>query len=304
MSFAGTPASGAETVAPVTQPVEDEGAAPEVDTNDDEGPQLLDGEEGGDGEPVEGDQQPVAPEDAEIEYEGEKFKVPAKLKDAFLMRADYTKKTQEVAEARRAVEQQAESSRALIQEHAKAFALSEQVKAYENVDWATLESEDPVRAATAWRQFTQLKDQRDEAVRGVMQKEQERTLSEQRETAKQVEEGRAVLARDIPDWSPEYAGKLVNHAVSKFGFTPQEVGAITDPRMIKVLNAAFKNAEAGKTQAKVQNIKTAQAVTPAPEVRPSGTVARKTTDASGDKLSMDEWAKRERERVAKKKAAR
>jgi hypothetical protein len=40
----------------------------------------------------------------EVEYEGEKLKVPAKIKDALLRQADYTRKTQEVAEHRKAIE--------------------------------------------------------------------------------------------------------------------------------------------------------------------------------------------------------
>jgi hypothetical protein len=40
----------------------------------------------------------------EVDYEGEKVKVPAKIKDALLRQADYTRKTQEVAEHRKALE--------------------------------------------------------------------------------------------------------------------------------------------------------------------------------------------------------
>ncbi len=35
---------------------------------------------------------------AEIEWSGEKFQIPAKLKDAFMQNADYTQKTQAIAE--------------------------------------------------------------------------------------------------------------------------------------------------------------------------------------------------------------
>ena len=41
----------------------------------------------------EPEQTPVESDDEEIDYEGEKYKVPKKLKDAFLRQADYTVKT-------------------------------------------------------------------------------------------------------------------------------------------------------------------------------------------------------------------
>src|SRR5688572_20265217 len=50
----------------------------------------------------------TAAEEAELEYEGRKFKVPKEaadeVKSALMRHADYTRKTQEVAEHRRAVE--------------------------------------------------------------------------------------------------------------------------------------------------------------------------------------------------------
>src|SRR5882724_5619126 len=41
---------------------------------------------------------------AELEWDGEKFQVPAKLKDAFMRNDDYTRKTQDLAEQRRTVD--------------------------------------------------------------------------------------------------------------------------------------------------------------------------------------------------------
>ena len=46
------------------------------------------------------------PELEEVEHEGKKYQIPKPLKGALLMQADYTRKTQEVAEQRRAVEEQ------------------------------------------------------------------------------------------------------------------------------------------------------------------------------------------------------
>src|SRR5687767_11611432 len=44
----------------------------------------------------------------ELEWDGKKFTAPKGAKDGFLMHADYTKKTQEVAQTRKELEDRAE----------------------------------------------------------------------------------------------------------------------------------------------------------------------------------------------------
>ena len=50
------------------------------------------------------DSQPVESDDEEIEHDGAKYKVPKPPKEAFLRQADYTTKTQTLAEERRSFE--------------------------------------------------------------------------------------------------------------------------------------------------------------------------------------------------------
>src|SRR5947199_238059 len=50
------------------------------------------------------DQTDEAPEEAEVEYGGKTYTLPAELKDALLRQADYTRKTQEVAQGRKALD--------------------------------------------------------------------------------------------------------------------------------------------------------------------------------------------------------
>ena len=74
--------------------------APEVDAesySDDETPEAD-----AEGAPDEGQ-----PEDdtEEVDWDGAKYRVPKPLKDALLRQADYTRKTQELADQRRTVEQ-------------------------------------------------------------------------------------------------------------------------------------------------------------------------------------------------------
>ena len=54
------------------------------------------------GTPEEQPAEEAAPEDIfELDWEGEKYNLPAKLKSAFMMQKDYTQKTQETAELAR-----------------------------------------------------------------------------------------------------------------------------------------------------------------------------------------------------------
>lgn len=54
--------------------------------------------------------QPVESDLAQLEWDGATYQVPSKLKDAFMRNEDYTRKTQDLAEARKAVDQLREIS--------------------------------------------------------------------------------------------------------------------------------------------------------------------------------------------------
>ena len=90
------------------------------------------------------------PETFELELDGETHVLPAALKGAFLRQADYTRKTQELAEHRRALE----AERRAMAEHRDAMqgelgdravlaALDRSLDEYEGVDWDALAQTEP-----------------------------------------------------------------------------------------------------------------------------------------------------------------
>lgn len=258
---------------------------------------------------AEGDEQNADTEEdddsEEVEHDGQKFRIPKALKPALMMHADYTRKTQEVAELRKAVEAQraagANLDQELVQHQAKIVSIDARIaefNALSDSDWANLEQQDPAQAQQLWRQFSQLKDARQQAAGQLQTKVHERSLEQQRIVAKQIEEGQAVLARDIKDWSPEVAGKLSDFAVREFGFSPQEVGSIIDPRMVKVLHRLFEADQVVKKQAAVNKATKAQDVRPTPKVG-GASAAPKGLD---DRLSADEWLRRRNEQLGRKRA--
>jgi predicted RNase H-like nuclease (RuvC/YqgF family) len=256
----------------------------------------LDAEQNTDDEPEDDDSE-------EVEHDGQKFRIPKAIKPLLMMQADYTRKTQEVAELRKTVEAQraqgAQLDGELIQSQAKIVAIDERLAEFGRLteqDWANLEAQDPVQAQTLWRQFSQLKDTRQQAVGELQHKAQQRHLEQQRMSAKQIEEGQAVLARDIKDWSPEKAGKLSDFAVREFGFSPQEIGGIIDPRMVKVLNRLFEADQVLKKQTATIKAVKAQDVRPTPKVGGASAPPR----GLDDRLSPEEWTRRRNEQLRKR----
>ena len=74
-----------------------------------------------------------------------------------------------------------------------------------------------------------------------------------------LQEQMQILQRDIPEFADEKKAtqlkdKLVNTGIKHYGYTTEEIGAITDSRAIKVLNDArkYQNIVAGKSKAEVK----------------------------------------------------
>lgn len=205
------------------------------------------------GNPVVTDQ--AESDEEEIDYDGEKFKVPKKLQEAFLRQQDYTQKTQAVAEQRKALEAQAEqikqqeqAQRQNIAEYAEAYALDAQLKQYAALDWQQLIDSDPQQAMKLDRQMRELQQRRDAVVASVTQKQQQQALLAQQETAKRLQEGRAVLEREIKGWSPEVAKELKAFG-KEVGFKDEELDGISDPRAVKLLYQAYQFNQLMKKQA-------------------------------------------------------
>ena len=249
------------------------------------------------------------PLEVEVEYEGKTYCVPAELKDALLRQADYTRKTQDVAQARKALDAErhahhhgATMTRAHLMDAARVVALSDQLAHFDRIDWRTLESEDPARAKALWQNREQIRNLRDRAARAWTEKEQEHASHSQRATARRMDEVIAHLPRLIADWSPELDVKLAQFGTAH-GLTREEIAQATlqNPVFVKLLHKAHQHDEAGKKKQTQQTFEAAQAARPVTRVGGGGgTASRRTTDSSGDALSTDEWVKRERDRLRKR----
>lgn len=211
------------------------------------------------------------PEDdlVEVEYEGKKIRVSAEAKDALLRHADYTRKTTEVAEAKRAFdeerttwESQREQSRAALpEEHARVAvlghslaAVDKQLEQFKAIDWdawrnqvTSLDESDPSRLKYAQYRDAymgardrriELVDDIDAAKKDLTTKEAERLTKQQEATeadlAKRRQETGQALKAEVPGWNAEKAVQTAQFMASDLGIEPEEIATATDPRLWKM----------------------------------------------------------------------
>jgi hypothetical protein len=238
----------------------------------------------------------------ELEINGELYQVPKELKDGYLRQQDYTRKTQEVAaersaldEQRKAIEaerqafvQQVQAQQQNFQLYAQVAALDAQIAQYQQVDWQQLVDSDPVEAMKLDRAFRELREQRNTLVQQSIQYQQQIDYQRQVELQQLIEKGKAELPKKIPDWSPEKARALRDYGVN-LGFTADEMAQVIDPRHVEVLHKAwlYDQLQAGKpeTLKKVANApKTLPKSAPQPK-QSTQDVLKKVIKTSKDKYS-------------------
>lgn len=241
----------------------------------------------------------------EVERGGKTYKVPKALKSELLMQADYTRKTQELAEQRKAVEamkaQLAEEDEVFLTARAAQKAIDARIRQIEAItpdEWARIDAEDARNGTAKGRQLDRelahLKTQREQVDAKITQHREQRDLAAQQEFAKQRENFVNALTEKI-GLTPELDEKLTQFALSK-GYQAEELSQLVDPRAGELLYLAYKGHEAIKQQmAKVRAAKAAK-------VQPAERVAGKGAAPPGlrDDLPADEWLRRRNEQLSKR----
>lgn len=281
-----TPAPGVETdhPAPDAAPPRDEKGRFAKDDPAEIDPEQLD---------LPPEEQPPAEEFEEVDYEGKRYSVPKPLKKAILQEADYTRKTQELADQRRKVEaafaehrQAREHQQAEFEEHAALHALGRYLDTYKATDWTKAVEDDPVAANQRWIEYQTLKDQYTDRTARLTQKQQERALQSQREAARREEDGREALRREIRDWSPDLESNLRAFARERGVPNADDLRFALHPQETRILHDAYQYR---------QLLKKAQQKPKAPDpqpVKPIGQGRSSAPQGLSDDLPMDEWAKR------------
>lgn len=232
------------------------------------------------------------PEMFELELDGETHMLPAALKGAFLRQADYTRKTQELAEHRRALEaerdafaREAADSRGARRDRLRLMALDEQLAELEEVDWEAFAAEDPQGAQQLWGRYEAVVKAREELAYAVSHAEERDQLRAARAAAEAMAKTGARLREEIDGWSPEVAAKLVEYAQA-FGVTVEELAEAADPRLWKLLHRAWKADQTGAAP---------------PDMQPAVVLAGGGSGASGvrDELATKEWMRRRNDQMTR-----
>ena len=174
--------------------------------------------------PEEAEQHELTQEELdELEWDGKKFKAPKGAKDGFLMHADYTKKTQEVAATRKELEdraeriaQQAKASEDEIQHRATMHTIETELARFKDFDWTAYQiarQQDPLGADEAWNYKAHLIAQKSEVGKAISEAETARTAQAQQDFAKRMQDTEA-YARS-KGWTKETDKQVLDFAFSK-----------------------------------------------------------------------------------------
>ena len=195
---------------------------------------------------------------AEINWDGETYRVPSKLKDAFMRNDDYTRKTQEISEQRRTLEhlrelsQQAQLDKAFFgsveNEQQELAMIDAYLQQASRIDWSNMTTDQILRNKV---EVDNVKERRLALKESVDSK---RAKFNDEFTAKVNElrgKSREVASKSIPGFGEE-TEKAVRDYAMREGLTAKEIdNVLLDPRSVKVLYKAmqFEKVQAGTQKA-------------------------------------------------------
>lgn len=255
----------------------------------------------------------------EIEYSGNRYKVPKELAPIISnaenmikgFQSDYTKKTTEVAEQRKALEaerqeyeREASIDRELVHEVGQLRSIEAELSQYQNVNWQQWQLADRDAAAAGMARMMQLQNAHRQTHGQVEGRRQEIAAIRQQNTAKAL--SKAIESLNKPDPDKGWDGKFdeaKNDKLTKFGreigYTDEELAGTSHPLMIKTLHLAQIGYEAlKKSRAATKTTPTVEAK-PVPELSKGKGSVIKGLD---DRLSTEEWVRRRNEQERRLRA--
>lgn len=213
-----------------------------------------------------------------VKVDGQDIEVTQEeLINGYSRQQDYTRKTQELSQQRKTIEQQQAE---LAQRDAIYSQLLPKMEAQlkgelaNEPDWSKLYEDDPVGYVRE-KQLWDEKKEKAQAIQAEQQRLQEEAFAEQqKQIQQQVEFGQQRLLELIPEWqNPEVAAKekaaIRDYAINTLEYTQQEVDSVYDYRALLGLRKAWLNDKIAETVKKKPTQKA-----PARVARP-GTVNKK-----------------------------
>ena len=217
-----------------------------------------------------------APQKFTVKASGEEKEVTFdELVSGYQLGADYTKKTQELAENRKAVEAEA---KAIIEAQQVRDTYAQRLQAVEQLltmndspeDIASMKENDQIGWAIKVAEMTEKKEQL-EAVRAEQQRiAQQQQADRAQAMQRQIAQESAKLAEVLPEFSDKAKGEQIRNEIRNYGktvgFTDQELSQVYDSRHVLVLHKAAMYDKLQKSKPGVQ-----KKVANAPKMIKSGT---------------------------------
>lgn len=228
-----------EALSQETEAAVDEELSGDADASDDETPTEQSEED-------EETKEEEEPQTFTVKVDGKEVTVTLdELQQGYSRTQDYTRKTQQIAEVRKQVEQESQAIRAERAQYAQLLgALEQQVQqaAQPQIDWDRLYQEDPIE----WVRQKELVRE-NQAKYAAIQSEQQRLAEISR--AEQAQSMQAFLAQEqdklmevLPEWKDPAKAKAEKALLIEFGqkagFQPDELKNIFDHRVVNVLRKA------------------------------------------------------------------
>ena len=227
---------------------------------------------GGDHPVEQTESQQVESDLAEVEYEGAKYQVPAKIKDALMRQDDYTRKTQDLATMRReteharelAIQRQLDSSfgESVAQESDRLKMIDTYLsQVSQKIDWANMTTDQMLRQKM---EIDDLKEQRSALKSAIDGKRNEFNTGVKAKIDELRGKSRELASKSIPGFTEE-TEKAVREYAKAEGLSDVEVeNVLLDPRSFKLLwkAAQFDKVQAGATKATETATKAARVLKP------------------------------------------
>jgi hypothetical protein len=243
------------------------------------------------------DDSEIEEEFEEVDINGKSYRIPKDLKSNIMMQQDYTRKTQEVAEQRKALESEQGRIRnieASQRQHFKTYAeitsIDAQLAEYKEVDWNAAYNENPQLAQQHQFRHGQLEKERSEK-ENTLRKQESQVLNEQHSRiAQQLEQSQRRLASEIKGWSGDTAKNVASKA-SELGFTKDFLHALNSgvfPDAVPMIKALHKAAEYDKMVSSAKKIQKNQPIDIKPTRRVKGGNSSVRKDIYSPNLSAAE----------------
>jgi hypothetical protein len=272
-----------DAVTETEEVVEEEVLEEELESSEDieEDDEEFDEEDELDEEQTNVEEEALQPQTFTVKVDGQEVEVTQEeLVNGYSRQQDYTRKTQELAQQRKTIEQQQAE---LAQRDAIYSQLLPKMEAQlkgelaNEPDWNALYEDDPVGYVREKQLWDEKKEKLNAVTAEQQRLQQEALIKQQQQIAQFVEYGNQKLLEIIPEWqNPEVATKeklaISEYAVNTLGYTPEEIQQVYDYRALLGLRNAWLNSKTVEATKKKPTQKA-----PARVARPGTTNRPKTT---------------------------